>query len=198
MRARTAVARTAAMILVVAGGTLTGAVASSVLARPDNEVSTEAQWNRLAREHSDSAYDAALVRFDGRLSATVAPRVAALGAEDLVLVVLRRPDLITCEDLGRQLRELQRATGSGRSFAIMIDAAGAEPLRRFLRSERIRDVPVLVGDPKDYVADRLSPATPAALLVDGTGRITRGISHPLRFANTRSRSFAQELGLSGP
>jgi hypothetical protein len=159
----------------------------------------EEEWVGLMREHSDSAYDAAMRRFGGRVSPHVQAAVGTLRKPHTVLVAITAADLMTCEDLGRQLRELRRAVPDepGWGMAVLIDDAGRPELERFLRREHVSRVTVLGGGTGALLAGAEHPGTPAALVLDSGGRIHAGVSHPLRVRNTRSRSFAQELGLSG-
>ena len=158
----------------------------------------EEQWDGLLREHSDSAYDAAMRRFTGRLTSQARAAVGTLGQRHTVLAVVTAADLATCEDLGRQLRELRRAVPAqpGWGMAVMIDGAGRAELERFLRRERVPYVALLEGDPRALLDGAEHPGTPAVVVLNGEGRIQAGVSHPLRVRNTRNRSFAQELGLS--
>jgi hypothetical protein len=125
--------------------------------------------------------------------------VQPLPFDHTVLAVVTANDLGSCEDLGRQLRELRRAVPDqpGWGMAILVDQAGMTGLRIFLQRERVGRIPVLVGDPRAYLEGQQHPGTPAAVVLHRDGSITAGVSHPLRVRNTRSRSFAEELGLAG-
>ncbi|HEY0017517.1 MAG TPA: hypothetical protein VGC13_14495 [Longimicrobium sp.] len=190
--------RGAATVAVVVCGVIGGVVAQEKLAA-FNAPTPREEWGKLAQEHSDSSYDAAMKRFGGRVTSRLQTALQALPLDHTVLAVVTAADLRGCEDLGRQLRELSKAVPSepGWGLAILVDAAGSEDLRRFLERERVPPVPILVGHPTAFLEGGEHPGTPAAAVVVRDGRIAAGISHPLRVRNTRSRSFAQELGLSG-
>ena len=191
--------RGALSAVIVVGGLGLGMFAQDSLAAR-NEPAPQEEWAGLMREHSDSAYDAAMKRFTGRVTPQVQAAVRTLRQPHTVLAVVTAADLLTCEDLGRQLRELRRSVPDepGWGMAVLVDAAGRPELERFLRRERVPRVAVLEGDPGALLAGAEHPGTPAAMVVDGEGGIHAGVSHPLRVRNTRSRSFAQELGLPGP
>lgn len=190
--------RGAASAAVVVCGVAAGMFVQETLAARNAPTPRES-WSALAQEHSDSAYDAAMKRFTGRVSPPVRESLRGLPGERTVLAVLTGDDLRGCEDLGRQLRELHRAVPRepGWTMAILVDAAASEEVRRFLRQERVPSLPVLVGEPGAFLEGAAHPGTPAAVVVTPQGLITAGVSHPLRVRNTRSRSFAQELGLAG-
>jgi len=188
-------AKTAA---VIAGGLVMGFAAQEALAALTAPTPKE-EWGQLEQEHSDSAYDAAMKRFVGKAPAPLRAAVQALPFDHTVLAVVTGGDLGSCEDLGRQLRELSRAVPDqpGWGMAILVDQAGMAGLRVFLQRERVGRIPILVGDPRAYVEGQEHPGTPAAVVMHRDGSITAGVSHPLRVRNTRSRSFAEELGLAG-
>jgi hypothetical protein len=190
----------AACAAVVAVGVLTGALTRGAVRAAPPAVDVENEWAKLRREHTDSVYDAATARFVGTLALSVTAARGAARPDSLVLVAVRGIDLRTCEDLGRQLRELARAVPAGPrwEFAIMVDPGGEPALRTFLARQRLGGSRVIVADPGLLLREGRSPATPAALIADRAGRIAAGISHPSRVTNVRERSFAQELGLIGP
>lgn len=106
-----------------------------------------------------------------------------------VLVVLRAADVRTCEDLGRQLRELQ-SRNPGITMVVVADTV--DLLGAFVRRERLRASVVQL--PAAAVVDGVSALpTPAVLVVGGTGGRVTGVAHPRRFSNARVRSFADEL-----
>lgn len=191
------VKKTAGAVLVMACGVLAGTAARHVSG--DASVTRRARegWATSARLHSVAAYDHATGRVTGRLGSRALVAVRDLSFRSTVLVALRGADVATCEDLGRQLRELRRAVPreAGWGMAILIDPAGQTKLRQFLAREHIPAVPVIIADPSRLLAGETRLATPAALIVDRDGRIQAGVSHPSRFKNARSRSFAQELPL---
>lgn len=147
-------------------------------------------------------FDAGTARFAGRLSPPAVREMErlGLGARDTALVVvLTEEDVLKCEDLGRQLREVRRAYGPDRPIMVWGDSAGTEMLAAFLRRERIPRAVVGAVAPGAVLSDGEVVWTPAAILVTRDGRIVEGVSHTLRAPNVRLRSFAQELvSLRGP
>lgn len=201
MNVRAMARRGTLSVVMVVGGLSAGMFAQESLASLSarNVPPAREHWDGLIREHSDSAYDAAMRRFTGQVTPQVQAVVGTLKMRHIVLAVVTAADLAACEDLGRQLRELRRAVPDepGWGMAVLVDGAERTEVERFLRHERVSRVTVLEGDPHALLAGAEHPGTPAALVVDADGRIHAGVAHPLRVRNTRSRSFAQELGLSG-
>jgi hypothetical protein len=135
-------------------------------------------------------YDSATRVIHGVLTTLAADAVrpamrSALG----VLVVLRAADVRTCEDLGRQLRELQSRSPGMPMVAVAdtVDLLGA-----FVRRERLRASVVQLAAAAVVEGVSALP-TPAVLVMDETGGRVAGVAHPRRFANARVRSFADEL-----
>jgi hypothetical protein len=150
----------------------------------------ESPWEGV---YTDEALEKATKRFTGRVS----PPVQRLLAADTTLaVVLRAGDLATCEDLGRQLRNLRRVVPN-RPLVVWTEPEGTEAVRRFLRRERVSNVQVTPMELGALLVDVPALETPAALLIQGDGRVVQGIAHPNRFPNMRLRSFAEELTLLG-
>lgn len=139
-------------------------------------------------------YDAAMVRVSGRLSTEATRALARVAEGDTGLaVVITAVDVQTCEDLGRQLRELRRAYGPNRRIAVWGDSVKPEVLERFLRRERIGGVTVSPIPLTGILADRKRMWSPAAIVATRDGRIIDGVGHTLRARNVRLRSFAEEL-----
>jgi hypothetical protein len=184
--------------VVVGGGLATGTAVS--LARGGAGEEARETLPLAPQEHSAAAYDRATARFTGRLGPRVLAAAEELSSRSTVLVVVRGADVKTCEDLGRQLRELHRAVPAGGEWgmALLVDSAGEAELRGFLAREHITRLPVLVADPAGLLEGGAKVATPAALVVGRDGQVRAGVSHPSRFKNVRGRSFAQELPLSDP
>jgi hypothetical protein len=185
-------------LVAIGGGLIFGSAASAAMGPASAEKASQPRV--IAEEHSAAAYDRATVRFTGRLAPTAVAAASSLASETTVLVAIRGADLATCEDMGRQLRELYRAVPDqpGWGMAILIDSAGQDDLRRFLAKERIPRIAVIVADPARLLDDGTPVATPAAVVADRQGLIRAGVSHPSRFKNLRGRSFAQELPLVSP
>lgn len=126
----------------------------------------------------------------GSLGSTASTAVAELaGTSPLVLVVLRASDWFTCEDLGRQLRDLQYRN---RSLTYVIATDSVDRTRSFARRERLR-WPVITLAPRDVLHGYPALPTPAVLAVRDNGRRVDGVAHPERVPNARVRSFADEL-----
>lgn len=140
-------------------------------------------------------YTAAAQRFSGNLSSR-AQGIMDFAADTEVLVLLRKADLVGCEDLGRQLRELKRAYGPRRVIHVFTDSVG--PVEMYLHRERIGRVRVRALDPSAVMDEGRAIATPAALRVRRDGRVLEAVSHVRRAPNVRLQSFAQELSLSAP
>lgn len=132
----------------------------------------------------------------GRLSATARASLEVTGGAATVVVLLREADWLNCEDLGRQIRELQRASRvRGHRLVVWSDPDEGTAIATHLRRERITPAQVVTLDLGAVIVDQTSISTPAAILVGSDGQIIRGVSHTIRFPNVRIRSFAQELGL---
>ena len=134
----------------------------------------------------------------GVLTATALGRLKFADSEDqLAVLLLRGKDVLTCEDLGRQVRRLQRAIASrGLSLVVWSDPDGRGIVETWLKRERIRAERHITADLRSIVRGRESLATPAVLLVESDGRVVQGVAHPVRVPNVRPRSFAEELGLA--
>jgi hypothetical protein len=118
---------------------------------------------------------------------------AGSAAGGAVLLVLNGDDVRTCEDLGRQARELQRwAVGRGTRLVIWSAGDSTVPISTFLRREKIRAASIIHSDSLPHLRHGAPIATPAALLVEPGGSV-RGTAHPDRVPNVRIRSFADEL-----
>ncbi|HEX8319648.1 hypothetical protein [Longimicrobium sp.] len=137
--------------------------------------------------------DSATIAVQGALTTGAASATAASMPRGMgLLVVLRRADILTCEDLGRQLRELE-SRGGGLPLVVMADTGAAEELRAFVRRERVKAAVVEV-ETRQVLNDTPALFTPAVLVVRDGGARVAGIVHPKRFSNARVRSFADELG----
>jgi hypothetical protein len=129
-------------------------------------------------------------RVAGRMTSQARNALAEFtGTSPLVLVVLRGPDRLSCEDLGRQLRELEHRNRTT-TFLIMTDSA--DGIGSFARRERLR-WPVIALPPNDVVEGYPALPTPAVLAVEEGRMQVAGVAHPERVPNARVRSFADEL-----
>jgi hypothetical protein len=137
-------------------------------------------------------YDAATQVVNGNLSGSIRTALASQpGPQAPLLTVIVADDILNCEDLGRQLRELQNRA-SGVRLVVITDSGSAAPVGAFIRRERVRGRLVTVA-PGEVLDDFPALPTPAVLLVSSDGRSAAGIAHPRRFPNARLRSFAAEL-----
>lgn len=110
-----------------------------------------------------------------------------------VLLVLRGSDVRSCEDLGRQARELQRwATAREARLVVWVADDSARHVTTFFHRERIRPASVIRSASVPGLRNGAELATPAALWVV-PGGAARGTAHPDRVANVRTASFAAEL-----
>lgn len=119
-----------------------------------------------------------------------------LGArgDSAVVAAVRGRDCLTCEDLGRQLRQLVSAVGGGMPVVIAMPARDSVRVKNFVRTERIRNVDLAVFTVPLKLQDGSIVPTPAAMVVGRDGRVRRGIAHVERERNVRAVSFAHELG----
>ena len=108
------------------------------------------------------------------------------------MVVLRGKDLLVCEDLGRQLRELRTSVRGVRDIIVWTDPDDVSEVRAFLEREHLRSVQLRSVELENLFEGRKRPVTPAVLFPRPDGSVI-GIAHPKRFPNVRLRSFAQEL-----
>jgi hypothetical protein len=161
-----------------------------VVAHFVNPPSAASPWEGV---YTDARLEQATQRFTGRVSV---PVQRLLAADTTLAVVLRGRDLATCEDLGRQLRNLRRVAPT-RTLVVWTEPSGVEDVRRFLRRERVSNVQVSALDLGTLMHGVRTLASPAALLISADGRVVQGIAHPNRFPNMRLRSFAEELTLLG-
>jgi hypothetical protein len=125
-------------------------------------------------------------------SAAALLRALSASTESIVLVV--SPDAIaTCEDLGRQLRQVVHAAPSAR---IIVVALGDRhrTIAPWAGRERI-PAATLIFDGSLALEDGTRITAPAVLVATRDGRVLRGVVHANRVPNTRERSFAAELGL---
>lgn len=148
--------------------------------------------------HRTQNEDAAPVRFlTGSIEAQLPHASALLGRR--ALFVLTAENCFTCEDLGRQLREVLRSPSVRRlPLSIVVVGNDMERVRGWLRRERIRPENTIEIALGLRLNDGTLVPTPAVILIDASGRIERGVAHLTKVNNSRPRSFASELGLLAP
>jgi hypothetical protein len=161
----------------------------------------------LRRGHTESASllradtvvfggETTAVPLDGKLSAQALNlfRLRLHSSDSAMLAVLRATDCFTCEDLGRQLRELQRAAGNSVPLLVATEVGDSSRVAVWLTRERVRAAGIASLDLRALLVGHPDLITPAALVFDGEGAVLRGVAHPRRSKNIRLRSFAEELG----
>lgn len=133
--------------------------------------------------------------------ATPAAWQAIRGAEPergrrYMAIALRAADCFTCEDLGRQLRELRHARGAkDRAVVVVTTPSDLTVVRAWLRKERVIGVRLAAVDGGVQLIGAGPVPTPAVMLLDSVGGVERGVAHPVRVPNVRLISFAAELEL---
>lgn len=138
---------------------------------------------------------AAVGRVSGATSAPERRRIARVVRGPAMLVVIDSESVSTCEDLGRQLRELQRTTLARRQPTVVATPRrDAAIVAAWLTRERItRAAQLAIAD--SLYAGGARVRAPAVLLLDSSLVVRVGVIHRTRVNNTRARSFVQELGL---
>jgi hypothetical protein len=147
----------------------------------------------VADMYSEAAYAAKTEVVEGELIGSALGALSELSGDTHVIVVLRRDDIIRCEDLGRQLRELRRSLASHVNLSVWSDTVDVLIVRRFLQTERVSEAMAQPIAMVSVLRETPEPITPLALVVRQGVPVTRGVAHPGRFANSRPRSFAAEL-----
>lgn len=146
-----------------------------------------------AESRKPAAVDTLQARLATAVRSEIQPRAGT--ASQVVLLLIRERDVFTCEDLGRQSRELRNwAAELGLPFLVWAEADPDTRMPVFLRREHIPEAAVFLTRSAFAVETGSPIRSPAAMLVNlATGEI-RGFAHPERVPNVRQRSFAQELG----
>lgn len=141
----------------------------------------------------ETASDSVRIMVNSRLTPTALMKLGEQTAGTrALLVLLDSADVRTCEDLGRQLRELRNRAGAELPVFILADSEALVTVRTFARREHLLAAG-LIAIPSGEVVKRGSDfPTPAVLIVRG-GEVVFGVGHPRRFPNVRARSFADEL-----
>lgn len=146
-----------------------------------------------------ATYDSSMAYLHGDLSAAASrllpPRLAGPD-RGRVVALLRAADWRFCEDLGRQLRELQRHLAPDSVLHVWTEPDDVPAVEHRLKRERIAAA-VSAGPALDSVLStgRRLP-TPAVIYVSGDGARADGITHTRRIPGVRTRSFAEELPLA--
>ncbi|HKP76449.1 MAG TPA: hypothetical protein VJT67_13055 [Longimicrobiaceae bacterium] len=134
---------------------------------------------------------ASTARVRGHLGASAAAWASRHGQHGAVMfAVLRQHDVTVCEDLGHQLRDLQRVNRRHLPVVAVVEPAASDEISAFLRREHLH-YPVERLAPDSVLAGAGHLPTPAVLVVRNGE--AEGTAHPVRFANLRTTSFAAEL-----
>ncbi len=174
---------------------LFAALAASRLLRPLTEVEGLPGQAPIPTE---TTYDSSMAYLHGDLSAAASRLLAPHPADTdrgRVVALLRAADWRACEDLGRQLRELQRHLAPDSVLLVWTEPDDVPLVEYRLKRERI-EAAVFAGPALDSVfsTSRRLP-TPAVIVVSGDGARAHGITHTRRIPGVRTRSFAEELPL---
>ncbi len=145
----------------------------------------------------DPDFDSATARISGTAGVQLRQALARLTPEvdSAIAIVLTAEDCLTCEDLGRQLRELQRATPL--PIVVAAESISIPVVTTFLGREHLRAVQVVAIAHASVLADGRRFTTPAAFIVSTASGELSGVSHTRRFKYARARSFREELGFAG-
>ncbi len=183
-----------AVLVLIAGIWLGNRIASNAQ-NEKAKAAVERSWSTLVAEQDSNAYQAATLHFEARIQKDALAALGDFAADSLVLIALRGQDGLSCEDLGRQLRELVRAIRNHTSsweLRVVVEEAEREVVESFLRRERIVTDGITTLSLSDLFVTRIVD-TPAVVIGSANGNTVRGVSHPVRFKNVRPRSFASEL-----
>lgn len=125
--------------------------------------------------------------------ARLPPRPAVV-SEMSLLFVISVEDITNCENLAYQIRSVvAEARALNWSVYGVVSSDSAE-LSTWIKREHISVDTLLFLSRDSVAADVPRLPTPAVLAVDGNGRITRGVAHPIAVQNVRTVSFVEELG----
>lgn len=130
---------------------------------------------------------------DGTIGASTTLAGLQAGQRSAVVVALRARDIDSCEDLGRQLRELARSMAPGAALEVSVPEPDVDLVARFAHIERIPFTRISTSVRRLQMDDGSLLQTPAALVFDRTGRVLAGVSHPSVVPGARVQSFATEL-----
>lgn len=117
----------------------------------------------LVGDPTSMALDSATLPISATLTSRAVAMLAAGDPRARLLVVLRGRDRLNCEDLGRQLRELQRASGPDRQAVIVTENAATDGYRAYGRREHLR-MPVLGLSADSLLVTPSRLPTPAVLV----------------------------------
>jgi hypothetical protein len=176
------------MSLVLTAGVLVGLGLRSVHSNQTEQPGAEgAPGDGIARNRT--------ISLSGSLSDSLTREFGRFLREDSVLVIaVSARDCFTCEDLGRQIRELASVVNGRMPIVVVMPEADGKRVIEFVQAERIRNVDLRPYRSSLKTDDGVVVPTPAAFILDRRGGILRGVAHLDRQSNVRKRSFAHELG----
>ena len=129
----------------------------------------------------------------GNLTGSDAVRLMSLRNRSGAIVLVLDARLVrTCEDLGRQLRQVAHAADQTAPLIALVSSKDSAFVGGWLARERIRPVAILNYSGALRVGDTAVTAT-AVLLLDSGFNVKTGIVHSSNVPNTRSFSFTDEL-----
>ena len=145
---------------------------------------------------ANTAESSAIVRrVHGDLTGEFRQRLAPAVDAPATLLVLDSASISNCEDLGRQLREVQRTRfGKRHPTVVAATQSDAAYVREWLARERIATA-AQFPDADSLYAGGARVRAPAVLLLDAQLSVSAGVIHRTRVNNTRTRSFAAELAI---
>lgn len=178
-------------------------LAIAVVAAPYNQ-SDESSYSRAIRGRdvvADSGLsDDGVVRWTGEVLDPAILRIAADAPAQsrTILIGLRGDDVLTCEDLGRQLRRLSARRAPSDQIVVVSDSASLNSVAAFLQDERVGinkhvtyDAAALTVRVREVEAP---PIFPFAAVINPNGRIEHAVSYGRRIIGVRIASFAELLG----
>lgn len=146
-------------------------------------------------ENPSARKEPQVVQLSGRIPGL--PSLLGALTTDVVVVLMREGDWSTCEDVGRQLRELRHVTQRrGLRLFILTDSSSYGRFAVRVERENIRPDRLYAVNLGVHSAGLSNSATPAALRVSPSGDVVIGIAHVGTTPGYRTHSFTQELGLS--
>ena len=183
------------IVMTVAAFAVTASITAFAGASVARYVNRRAEVNPRAA-YTAEHYVAATQRVTGSVSGDALRALEREpGTTSAIVLVVRRRDIDKCEDLGRQLRVLRRALPVTTELLVLGDSAHTSVVRDYLRLERISNARILPLDANRILEGGATLPTPAVLIVGREGQIVAGVAHPVRFANARFSSFAEELAV---
>jgi hypothetical protein len=142
------------------------------------------------------ALPAEAVTLTGSIDLATVPQTALPSDKwtSAVAVLMSASEWRSCEDIGRQLRELRReASARGVPLVFWTDQKSFEAVATELRRERLSGIRLIALDNLGRRIDGRTIVTPAVVHFDSNGRLIAGVSYPSRHPNVRPVPFAAEI-----